>query len=289
MKRKIFIIIAIIVLLTGLGFLLFAPVSNFIGQKKADSVIEEFNDMTDSVVDSVTSEDGTEIRSYAEAVEKGVIDEEGRPLSGGVVHWYVTDDGGSNGEEGYDNHKRVLFKYDLDRLYEDSIEYNRMLLTGQGSADTVRYERAAFDLSDYGIFDDVYCYITIDAIGMNLPVYLGAADSIMSYGAAHLYGTSLPVGDEDMNIAFAGHTDYIGRVFFDDLRELVPGDKVKITTLWDSSYYHVTDYKVVEPDDSSDLVIRNDKQQLTLITCIPDGKGDFNRYLVICERDQSAE
>ena len=140
------------------------------------------------------------------------------------------------------------------------------------------------DLSDYGIYDGVYCYISAPTIGMRLPVYLGANDYMMSYGAAHLASTSLPLNDTNTNCAIAGHTGYIGRIFFDNLRGLSIGDTVTITNYWDQIDYQVIETKVVLPNNSSDVYIKKDRQLLTLITCVPAGNGLFNRYLVICEK-----
>lgn len=271
MSRKILTVIASVILIAGLGFLLFPPVSNFIGQKKADSAADSYDKAIENITETVTAEDGEVISSYEEAVEHGYVDDEGYPVS------YISDTG--YGE-------RVVYQLDLDRLRADSLKYNEMLLTGQGTADTTVYSRAALDLEQYGISDDIYCYITIDAIGMRLPVYLGANDTMMSYGAAHLYGTSLPVGNMDSTCAFAGHTDYIGRIFFDNIRKLDTGDEVKITTWWENTYYRVVDYQIVSPDDSTYLQIQKGRQLLTLITCISDGEGGFDRYLVICEKEK---
>lgn len=270
MRRKVLTAIAAVMLLVGIGLLLFPPVSNFIGQKKADAAVDSFDDAAEKVADTVTAEDGEVIRSLEEAREKGYVDDEGYPVGS------VSDDG-SYGE-------RVIYRLDLDRLLKDSLSYNEMLLTGQGTEDTVQYGRSAFDLSEYGIDDDIYCYITIDAIGMRLPVYLGANDTMMSYGAAHLYGTSLPVGEGSGNCAIAGHTDYIGRIFFDNLRRLDVGDSVTITTYWDTADYRVIGFKTVKPDDTADLLIRDGHRLLTLITCVYAGNRQFDRYLVICER-----
>lgn len=274
MRRKILIIIASITLLAGLGFLLFPPVSNFIGQKKAEEAAEKYDKQAQSVVQTVTAEDGEVIDSYEKAAEHGCVDPEGYPVS--FVH---TED---NGSVSYG--ERIIYQLDLDRLLADSLEYNKMLLTGQGGSDTIRYDRSAFDLKKYGISDEIYCYISAWTVGLQLPVYLGASDEMMSYGAGHLYGTSLPVGDTDSNVAVAGHTGYIGRIFFDNIRNLQIGHEVKVTTWWETTTYHVVDFKTIRANDSSDLLIKPGKQLLTLITC----EDKDIRYVVICEKDQSS-
>ena len=45
--QKIVLIIATLMLITGIVFLSFPPVSNFLGQQKANSIIEDFDDTLD--------------------------------------------------------------------------------------------------------------------------------------------------------------------------------------------------------------------------------------------------
>lgn len=276
MWKKVLTVIAVIVLLAGLGLLLFPTASNFVGQKQADAVIADFDQKADTVTETVTTEDGEVIASLEEAKEKGYVDDEGYAVTS--VTYTGTDGGAQYGD-------RIVYQKDLDQLLRDSIAYNEKLINGQGMEDTIQYDKPVFDLKEYGIDDGVYAYITIDAIDMRLPVYLGASDIAMSCGAAHLYGTSLPVGDQDYNCAIAGHTSYTGRIFFDNLQKLEVGDKVSIKTYWDTTEYEVIDHKIVAPNENGDLLIRQDRQLLTLITCIYLGHGkDFDRYLVICEK-----
>ena len=266
MKRRVWWIIASAILVIGIGFLLFAPVSNSIGRMKSNAAANELDRQKNSAVDSYTIGNGEEITTAKEAIEAGCADENGRP---------VTPDG-----------KSVMFSEDIERLKADSIAYNGWLLTHQGEYETTQYGNMVFLLEDYGIYDGVYCYLEAPAIGLRLPVYLGASEYLMSYGAAHLYGTSLPVGEGDHNAAIAGHTGYIGRIFFDNLRSLSIGDEVSVTTYWGTDSYRVTDTMVVSQDDTQPMTIQEGRKLLTLITCISDGEGGFDRYLVICEKNQ---
>ena len=274
MWRKVLTVVAVIILIVGIGFLLFPTVSNYIGKTKANAMADAFDQAADHITETVTAVDGTVIDSLAAAKEKGYVDEDGLPVDS------VTKSGGS-----IVYGTRIIYQKDLDDLLRDSLAYNEMLLTGQGTEDTIQYNRPVFDLSTYGLSDNVYAYIDIEAIDMRLPVYLGADEYVLSYGAAHMYGTSLPVGEGSYNCAIAGHTNYPGRIFFDNLKKLQIGDTVKLTTYWDTSEYKVTDYKIVTPDNTDDLLIQQDRQLLTLITCIWTGHGqDFDRYIVTCER-----
>ena len=207
-------------------------------------------------------------KKHADAVKKGEVDKEGYPV-----------DENGNRTSG----KRVVFQYDLDALYRDSVAYNKSLINHQGTVETTNFSSAALKMSDYGL-SNFYCYISAPSIDMYLPVYLGANDSMMSCGAAHLAGTSLPIDMKDTNAAIAGHTGYIGRIFFDNIRNLDVGDTVTVHNYWQSINYKVTGYKVVKPTECNDLLIQNGKQMLTLITCIKSKDEGFDRYLVICEK-----
>ena len=283
MWRKILTVVAIIILLTGIGFLLFPTVSNFIGQQRANNVIEEYSETLDHVIKEDDPETAKELgitaKSFEEALEKGEIDEEGYPVNSEGVRTYSYT---------------VSFEYDLDRLYSDSKEYNASIFHHQGTynasifhhqgtVDTINYEKAALDMSRYGL-NNLYGYLSAPSIDLYLPVYLGANDSMMSYGAAHLSGTSLPIDEKNTNVAIAGHTGYIGRIFFDNIKRLDLGDTVSFTNYWETIDYEVIDFKTVAPNETGDIYIKDGRQLMTLITCTPDGHGGFGRYLVICEK-----
>ena len=272
MWRKVLTVIAILTLLTGVAFLLFTPVSNCVGQQSADALIEEY----DKALDNVISPDNPELKeklgitadSFEEAKEKGEVDAEGYPVN-------------SEGERVYSY--PVTFRIDLDRLYADSKAYNASIINHQGTVDTSDYTKAALDMASYGL-SNVYGYLSAPDIDMDLPVYLGASDYLMNYGAAQLYGTSLPIDEKNTNVCIAGHTGYIGRIFFDNIRHLEVGDTVSFSNYWETIDYKVIDHKVITPTQTDDFIIQPNRQLLTLITCTPAGRGKFDRYLVIAEK-----
>ena len=286
--QKITVTVATIALLTGLGFLLFPTVSNFFGQQRANATIETFKESKQQIVpkdDKAVTDAPTapttaanpvisriKSKSFKEARDNGEVDDDG----------YVIDEYGSRVSDA-----PVVFEYDLDALHRDSLAYNLSLINNQGTVDTTDYESAALDMSLYGL-SNFYCFLSAPSIDLYLPVYLGANDAMMSCGAAHLSGTSLPIDQDNTNSAIAGHTDYIGRIFFDNIRKLDIGDTVTIDNYWETINYKVIDYRIVPPDDTSDIYIQEGRQLLTLITCIYAGDPEnFDRYLVICEKENS--
>ena len=171
---------------------------------------------------------------------------------------------------------------DVAALKRDSLAYNEVLKQNQNLRLTGKnYIYAALDLTKYGIYDNIYGYVYAPSIGMELPIYLGANEGTMSYGAGHLCYTSLSTGGADTNAVLAGHTGYIGRWLFDSVSSLSVGDEVSVTTYFGKLDYRVTRVLNRAPNDSDILFIEKGKDKLTLITCIDGGSA---RRVVVCER-----
>lgn len=262
MWRKILTGVAVVMLIVGIGLFMFPIVSNSIGNIIANSETEQFDERIENIVDDITFDD---------ALKDGLIDDDG----------YLLDESGNRKSD-----NPVLFKADLDRLYKDSLKYNENLKNNQSShiINNNYYTEPSLDLSSYGINDGIYGYVFAPSIDMKLPIYLGANSANMSYGAAHMTYTSLPVGGESTNTVLAGHTGYVGRIFFDNLRNLKIGDEITLHNYWQTLTYRVAQTKICKPDESQDIFIKEGKDLLTMITCISNNSGDFDRYYVICER-----
>ncbi len=254
MRYKVLAVVALILVTVSLSLFAYPNVSKQVIQKKNDEIIEQFDEITDDVQDG----------DREEAIEDGVINEDG----------YMIDDSGEILSD-----YPVVFQKDLDRLYEDSVAYNEALKERQDL--DVDFSNAALDLTNYGIYDGVYGYINAPAIGLNVPIYLGASDGNMAWGGSHLMNTSLPLGGESTNTVIAGHTGYFGMVVFDYIPSLNIGDTVSVTTYFDTLDYRVISKKEITATETNDVYIVKGKDLLTLITCARMGKS---RYEVVCER-----
>lgn len=253
-RIRIIKLISIILMILGVSIIISIQLSNIFCKGTVSSQINEFKQLRDSVLNDKNNNGN-----------------------------YYSDD--NDNSKKTTNNNAVSYKIDLDKLYTDSINYNKNLVAHQRELlkDT-SYEIPALNLTDYGIPNNIYGYISAPSIGMELPIFLGANERNMSYGAAHLTYTSLPLGGAYSNCVLAGHTGYIGRIFFDNIVNLSVGDKVSVTNYWNTLTYEVKDSKILKDYQSGDCYIKSDKDMLTLITCISDNKGGFNRYYVICER-----
>ena len=158
-----------------------------------------------------------------------------------------------------------------------------------GLCDPWSYEQPSFTLGDYGLEDEVFGVITIPRLQLEMPIYMGATYKHMADGAAHLSQTSLPIGGENTNCVIAGHRGWGGASYFRDITELEAGDEVIITNLWGELRYTVVETKIIDPNDVEEILIQQDRELLTLLTCHPYASGGKYRYVVYCERNQEME
>ena len=171
-------------------------------------------------------------------------------------------------------------------LYEAMREYNRELYRTKQSGLKGRadYEASPFRLTEYGLAEEVFGVISVPALEVELPLYLGANSGNMAKGAAVLGQTSIPIGGENTNAVIAGHRGWNGADYFRHVDRLQPGDEIFITNLWETLRYQVTGIGIIAPNDVEAIHIRDGKDMLTLLTCHPYASGGRYRYLVFCER-----
>lgn len=173
-------------------------------------------------------------------------------------------------------------------LWEDMVRYNQSIAAqGQsGLSCAYDYQKASFRLVDYGLPDEIFGVLSIPAIDLEMPIYLGATEKHMADGAAHLSQTSLPIGGMDTNCVIAGHRGYSGASYFRYLDQLHIGDRVSVTNLWETLNYRVCEIRIIGPSDVEEILIQPGRELLTLLTCHPYASGGRQRYVVYCERSE---
>lgn len=178
----------------------------------------------------------------------------------------------------------------LNRLYSDMKAYNEKIYKDNQSdlKDPWSYQQSSFDLTQYGVEDNIIGYITVPHMEIELPIYLGANTDNMAKGAVHMSQTSLPIGGENTNCVIAAHRGYKGIPMFCDIEIMEIGDEVIIKNLWETLRYRVSEIKIINPTDSQEVLIRPGKDMVTLITCHPYTKH-YKRYVVYCEREKDNE
>lgn len=176
------------------------------------------------------------------------------------------------------NHKILELLQELqaynERLYEE----------GQSSLqDPFDYETSSIDLTKYGFSQNVIGTLWIPRMEVELPIYLGASHENMALGAGLLGETSVPIGGKNTNVVIAAHRGWKGIPMFRDIQALQLGDKIQITTPWDTLIYRVCELKVILPGDSDEILIQEGRDLVTLLTCHPYTKN-YQRYMVVAER-----
>ena len=104
--------------------------------------------------------------------------------------------------------------------------------------------------------------LTIDALGLQVPVWNGAEEHVLDRGAGRIKGMAKP--GEQGNFGISAHRDS----FFRALKDIEQGMKIVVQTAHGVDRYAVSEIEIVPKHDSSALEITDDKR-LTLVTCYP--------------------
>ena len=172
-----------------------------------------------------------------------------------------------------------------DTLKQAFIDYNQMLYEeGQNIVDTFSYQVEEFNLREYGYSENIVAYIDVPKMNITLPIYLGATDTNLNKGAALLSKTSIPIGGINSNSVIAAHRGIISNDMFRNIQKLKIGDDIKITNQWEELIYKVCDIKIIDSDDIDSILIQENRDLITLITCHPY-RENYQRYVVYAERN----
>jgi len=174
---------------------------------------------------------------------------------------------------------------DYSALYERLKAENDLLYLSEQAdlKDPFSYSQPDIDLSQYGISDNTIGYLTIEKMGICLPVLLGSNTENLKKGATHLTKTSYPIGGENTNCVIAAHRGFAKTDMFRNIDRLKTGDRVYLENFRETLVYEVSEIEIIDPDDIYKLTIRDGEDMLTLVTCHPL-RGNTQRYVVFCTR-----
>lgn len=125
--------------------------------------------------------------------------------------------------------------------------------------------------------------IEIPKISVNLPIYHGTSDEVLSAGVGHVNGSSLPIGGSSTKSILTGHRGLPSSKLFTRLDELELNDLFFISVLNETLAYKVVNIQVIEPEDVSSLEIEEGRDLVSLISCTPYGVNT-HRLVVTGER-----
>lgn len=158
-----------------------------------------------------------------------------------------------------------------DQIWQDAYAYNASLLGRRNSYLLSEEQQAEYErLLNVG-GDGIMGYIEIPSIGVELALYHGTKESILSFAVGHLEWTSLPVGGESTHCVISGHRGLPSAKLFTDLDKMVVGDYFMLHILDETLTYEVDQIRIVLPEETEELLIQEGKDLCTLVTCTPYG------------------
>lgn len=114
--------------------------------------------------------------------------------------------------------------------------------------------------------------IEIPKIGVNLPIYHGTSDDVLSNGVGHLQNSSFPVGGENTRTVLTGHRGLPNAKLFTRLDELKKDDLFYIRVGNKTLAYQIYKIEIVKKEEAPDVLgIEEGKDLATLLTCTPYG------------------
>lgn len=158
----------------------------------------------------------------------------------------------------------------MDEAYQKAVAYNekRMnpIVRDPFSEDT---QDTAADYKEMLNVNGTMGVLEIPKIKVNLPIYHGTSETVLSRGVGHLKNTALPVGGAGTHAVLTGHRGYAGAKLFTDLDQLVMGDHFYLHILDKTLTYEVDQMLVVTPEQTEALKSVEGQDFVTLLTCTP--------------------
>lgn len=164
----------------------------------------------------------------------------------------------------------------IEEQVELAHEYNEALFqiskssVGDMSTDILSDEsyNSILDITGKGIIGT----IEIPKIDVNLPIYHGTDDDVLSNGIGHLQNSSFPVGGENTRTVLTGHRGLPNAKLFTRLDELKKDDLFYIRVGNKTLAYQIYKIEIVKKEEAPDVLgIEEGKDLATLITCTPYG------------------
>lgn len=180
----------------------------------------------------------------------------------------------------YESNVKKIKKEETEQMLKDAEKYNNSIasIVREEKLNKKEYEEL-LNLSGTGIMGT----IEIPKISVNLPIYHGTTEEVLSIGIGHLEGSSLPVGGNNTHSILTGHRGLPNSKLFTRLDELEKGDLFYIRVGSKTLAYQVNEIKIIKPEDTEELSIKAEKDMVSLITCTPYGINS-HRLVVTGER-----
>lgn len=145
-------------------------------------------------------------------------------------------------------------------------------------------ERISKNSSDINMVkENIFATIEIPKIKLNLPIYYGTSDEILSKGIGLIDNANASIGGISTHSVLAGHSGLASKELFTNIHKLELGDTFKIHLVDEELEYKVIDNRKIKVTETDYLKVQKDKDLVTLLTC-PTFDSKRNRIIVTGER-----
>ncbi|WP_372968615.1 class C sortase [Microbacterium sp.] len=184
-------------------------------------------------------------------------------------------------------HPGAREQLDAARDYNDALTAGAVVLgenanipVGEGTLtdDSLDYDRI-LNANAEGLM----ARVKIPSIDVDLPVFHGTSDAVLTRGAGHLEGSHLPIGGDGTRSVITAHRGLANATMFTDLDKVETGDLIVVEVFGEVLAYRVRDIEVIEPQANGTIRPEEGADLLTLITCTPLGINT-HRIVVTAER-----
>ena len=149
---------------------------------------------------------------------------------------------------------------------------------------TIGHKRTQFEAcKDAPLNGDLVATIEIPSLKLLIPIYLGAGEDSLSRGIGQVEGSSLPIGGTNTHTVLAGHRGMGSKEMFKNTDKLKSGDLFYIHTFKNTLAYKIFNKDIVLPNETENLVIQDNKDLASLVTCHPYGENS-HRLIIQGER-----
>lgn len=178
-------------------------------------------------------------------------------------------------------------EFEAARAYNDAlrgVDFPLMYYDALREREDLKPYEDIFNINGNGIMG----YISIDRIGVELPIYHGTSDAVLNVAVGHLEGSSLPAGGESTHCVLSAHRGLPSAKLFTDLDDMEVGDTFRLTVLDEVLTYEVDQILIVQPNEVDALYVTEGQDYCTLVTCTPYGINT-HRLLVRGHRVETVE
>lgn len=111
--------------------------------------------------------------------------------------------------------------------------------------------------------------VEIPTLNVELPIYHGTSDDVLSQGVGHLENSSLPSTELGTHSVITAHRGLPSSKLFRDLDKMKIGDTFFVQVLDETIAYEVESIDIVLPSETEWLTMEEDENKMTLLTCDP--------------------